>query len=815
MSASVTDDICLAQATYSKAAKAELSDLDRAFRLYVKAAEDFLNIGQSTPDATLRSKCKDEAAKALDRAEKIKAAKPDLTPVATNYFSEQAQRSVLRRSSFVNNVRIPLWDEDPVSLDENRLPAFSPEQEYSGAMWRRIEGAQIHAPALHLLPEDILQHIVTDCSTCASIAVCVSHHLRCQSQIVLSNLKPNAPYGAPYDSQDGLYRLRIFLNGAWRRVTIDDQLPTYPNGSLMCLTTGPKRLLWPSLVEKACVKLVGTYDFPGSTSCADLNLLIGWIPEHVDLKSANLQRERLWARLFDGFTKGYCLFTVGTGEKVEILSPTLPSLIPIHCYAVVDVREDDGFRHITMLDSWVRTTDNLVDQAGDKAVSSELELTCVSGSFTMSWDDVCNTFDGVYLNWDPGIFHRQIQFHSIWKSSSRKTEEGPRHSSFFHLQLRVNGEQSARGGQAVWVLLARHVKETGRKSEFTSLFVSSEGASGRAPIDAAALALKGEYSNSIHHLVRTQVMPSDGILHLVAAYDGEFSEVGFTISAYANCDITWIEDPPKALYVKEIEGTFNAKTAGGNHHYPTFMDNPQYHLRIHDPTPNATSANVKAPTSLIVQGPRDVPMNASLVWSQGERVTELGHNEVAASSGPYSYGYAHCYRELTAGDYTLVVSAFEPRHLGEFQLHVESPLRFELTPIPQEGAGMFSKVIRDAWSEGTAGGGPNFKRYATNPAYEFQVESATQVKFRLQLVQTAPPAAVNVSIFHQTATGLMLVTTSGPYSDSVAGVVTPQVALQPGTYLAIPSTYHPDVQRAFKLVLYSKDAFKGVTKKRS
>lgn len=134
-------------------------------------------------------------------------------------------------------------------------------------------------------------------------------------------------------------------------------------------------------------------------------------------------------------------------------------------------------------------------------------------------------------------------------------------------------------------------------------------------------------------------MPSDGILHLVAAYDGEFSEVGFTVSAYANCDITWIEDPPKALYVKEvalfrlirsgirlmfleIEGTFNAKTAGGNHHYPTFMDNPQYHLRIHDPTPNATSANVKAPTSLIVQGPRDVPMNASLVWSQGERVTE-------------------------------------------------------------------------------------------------------------------------------------------------------------------------------------------------
>ena len=50
-----------------------------------------------------------------------------------------------------------------------------------------------------------------------------------------------------------------------------------------------------------------------------------------------------------------------------------------------------------------------------------------------------------------------------------------------------------------------------------------------------------------------------------------------------------------------------------------------------------------------------------------------------------------------AGDYTLVVSAFEPRHSGKFALRAECSERFELTPIPQEGAGMFSKLVRGEW----------------------------------------------------------------------------------------------------------------------
>lgn len=51
----------------------------------------------------------------------------------------------------------------------------------------------------------------------------------------------------------------------------------------------------------------------------------------------------------------------------------------------------------------------------------------------------------------------------------------------------------------------------------------------------------------------------------------------------------------------------------------------------------------------------------------------------------------------TEGDYTLILSAFEPRHIGPLTLRVESSYRFDLKAIPQEGAGMYSKIIRGSW----------------------------------------------------------------------------------------------------------------------
>src|SRR5712672_1206465 len=54
-------------------------------------------------------------------------------------------------------------------------------------------------------------------------------------------------------------------------------------------------------------------------------------------------------------------------------------------------------------------------------------------------------------------------------------------------------------------------------------------------------------------------------------------------------------------------------------------------------------------------------------------------------------------RYVTEGDFTLVVSAFSPTHLGEFSLQVCSSRLVEVDPIPQEDAGMFAKTMRGEW----------------------------------------------------------------------------------------------------------------------
>ena len=78
------------QTLYTRATRAELGeDFSLAFKLYVRSAEEFLHLSRTASDASVRGRWKAEAAKALGRAEKIKARK-EVAPVVSDPFSERA-----------------------------------------------------------------------------------------------------------------------------------------------------------------------------------------------------------------------------------------------------------------------------------------------------------------------------------------------------------------------------------------------------------------------------------------------------------------------------------------------------------------------------------------------------------------------------------------------------------------------------------------------------------------------------------------------------------------------------------------------------
>jgi calpain-7 len=72
----------------SKATKKELDkDYSAAFQLYIQSAQSYIGLCASSRDEVQKAKWKSIASKALDRADKLKKAHPDLTNLPKDPFS--------------------------------------------------------------------------------------------------------------------------------------------------------------------------------------------------------------------------------------------------------------------------------------------------------------------------------------------------------------------------------------------------------------------------------------------------------------------------------------------------------------------------------------------------------------------------------------------------------------------------------------------------------------------------------------------------------------------------------------------------------
>ena len=153
-----------------------------------------------------------------------------------------------------------------------------------------------------------------DCSVLSSLAVAAHYELKHKytKKLISCNIFPQDMSGNPIFNPSGKYVVKLFVNGVWRGIVIDDYLPLAKSGNWLAAYSAKGRM-WVSLIEKAYLKLHGGYEFMGSNSSRDLYILTGWLPEKINLKKEK-DYDKLWSRIVRGNQNNDCLITLGTGH---------------------------------------------------------------------------------------------------------------------------------------------------------------------------------------------------------------------------------------------------------------------------------------------------------------------------------------------------------------------------------------------------------------------------------------------------------------------------------------------------------------------
>ncbi|CAF0979274.1 unnamed protein product [Didymodactylos carnosus] len=334
----------------------------------------------------------------------------------------------------------------------------------------------------------IKQDLISDCSFVASLAVSVQYEKKFNKHLVTSIIYPQNNKGEPVYNPCGKYMVRFHLNGVWRKVIIDDYLPVDRHNRLLCSATTNKNEIWVSLLEKAYMKVMGGYDFPGSNSTVDLHALTGWIPELLTLHHSDtpFDKDKEFDRMFERFHLGHVLITVAT-PTLSTEDEERSGLVSSHAYALLDMRKISGHKLIMLKNPWshLEWKGNFSDHDSTnwtpelvKALNYDpkLQVDIDNGVFWIDYNSLCKCYSkfNFYLNWNPSLFDYTTVIHNTWSARQGPVKDLYNLGDNPQYCLRINCKKKA----SVWVLLTRHITERqdfAVNRVFITLFVYKNG----------------------------------------------------------------------------------------------------------------------------------------------------------------------------------------------------------------------------------------------------------------------------------------------------------------------------------------------------
>eukprot|EP00038_Savillea_parva_P018665 m.24906 g.24906 ORF g.24906 m.24906 type:complete len:810 (-) comp4195_c0_seq2:47-2476(-) len=684
-----------------------------ALRLFKQAAAQFISAAEASPANTT---IQDKAAAALRTAQKLdtqlKTKATDGPPPAVsarrvpasaaaaaaattssgglgsgmrgarNGYSAEEIDALLGTSKINGETYLPWLDDDRMEdftngmyTDASGHLKLAEDQKKHVKRWLRASQLADNCVMIKkVTSHTIKQTVVADCSFVCSLCVAADYERFFKSPLITNRIWPRKN-GLPAFNPTGKYMVKLHFNGVWRKVVIDDYLPVSHGTSLLCTYTKYPGELWVSLIEKAYLKVMGGYDFPGSNSGVDMHALTGWIPERLPTSSV---KDADWSRMMTSLQSGNLLITVATGPKSKA-EEDRTGLADCHAYAVLDMREAEGKRMVHIKNPWNKNrwkgrynphdTDNWTPSL---AQALQYNLTKAreadDGEFWVEWEIVCKFWECFHMNWNPAMLKYQDITHRRWEQHKGPVRDRYNMGENPQYTIEVNSKNKCQ----VWVLLSRHIVDIddfANNREFITCHIFRGGS--RIHYTDQPLIL-GTKINSPHYLARFEHPGGAGRYTVVISQHEKSTSLTFTLKVLSNAPFKFgpVPDPYKGKPELRYDGEWTEHTAGGCSNYPdTYMKNPKWRLVVGSRGGAAKFARVR----IQLFGPKEYPVGLNI----------LAPDEQGIDSGNYRPGY--CLIETEALElgktYTVMPSTYKPGQRSKFWIKVTATEPFKVTPV--------------------------------------------------------------------------------------------------------------------------------------
>lgn len=483
--------------------------------------------------------------------------------------------------------------------------------------------------------------------------------------------------------------MKLYVNGLWRAIKIDDFFPVDKYNNMLC-SHSTKGKLWCSLLEKAYLKMCNGYNFGGSNTSRDLFVFTSWLPERKHFDKID-DLEKLWDRLVKGDKNRDVMVSISTGQ--------LPNaddlgLVESHAYAVLEFKEVEGKKFALVLNPWGRfywKGEYSIDDTGSwtsdlrKALGYDMLKGKDKGLFWIEFETMARVFEIIEMNWNPSMLNYNLTKFGLWKAENMvEGFEDVSKTPQYVLKFEPNDGDFVES-TFLWVVLSRLIlddnedfSETGNdEKDYISVHLLENKHKGGVLHAMKNIIQKNVFTPELTYTFRILV-PADKIkktLSLIIAQDSRKKDLYYSLKVFSN--VNFYLDPAES-YEHQYEIPIDQVEGGGTPNHDSFYTNPHIFIKCK----KQSSKRFNCWLSYKVHG-FETAVKVFLVKAENPERVEYITTDIAVGNDDSPYYNRSCashfvlYRDET---YMAIISTFNVGDpiTGVFSIKANTPIKYKV-----------------------------------------------------------------------------------------------------------------------------------------